>query len=159
MLNVIPISALTGVMFVVVTHTFKWTSVVAVARALLPASALRAVGCGGGECRVPCCGQVRQLGRFDALIVVVVSVMTVYTNIAYSVILGLLLAHGRKFFARRARTGALGATDSAKAVEMSSSAERDPPPAGVPTLGRTLSRGMSWVREGFGVARREDGAQ
>ena len=64
MLNVIPISALTGVMFVVVTHTFKWTSVVAVARALLPASALRAVGCGGGECRVPCCGQVRQLGRF-----------------------------------------------------------------------------------------------
>jgi hypothetical protein len=79
-------------MAVVVTHTFKWTSLIAVARAFLPASTQRAAGCRtGGSCSVPCCGEVPELGRFDAFVVVVVSVLTVYTNIAYSVILGLLL--------------------------------------------------------------------
>ena len=79
-------------MAVVVTHTFKWTSLIAVARAFLPASTQRAAGCrAGGGCSVPCCGEVPELGRFDAFVVVVVSVLTVYTNIAYSVILGLLL--------------------------------------------------------------------
>jgi len=136
-LNYIPISALTGVMAVVVTHTFKWTSLIAVARAFLPASTQRAIGCRtGGGCSVPCCGEVPELGRFDAFVVVVVSVLTVYTNIAYSVILGLLLAHGQAYFAKRGWAGCyttggsgggLAASDGAKGtpnmgtVEMSSS--------------------------------------
>jgi len=136
-LNYIPISALTGVMAVVVTHTFKWTSLIAVARAFLPASTQRAIGCRtGGGCSVPCCGEVPELGRFDAFVVVVVSVLTVYTNIAYSVILGLLLAHGQAYFAKRGWAGCyttggsgggLASSDGAKGtpnmgtVEMSSS--------------------------------------
>lgn len=125
-LNVIPISALTGVMVVVVTHTFKWTSLIAVARAFVPASALRAAGCRTGSgCSVPCCGQVPELSRFDAFVVVVVSVLTVYTNIAYSVILGLLLAHGQAFFSKRAHAGSLAASDGAKTVEMSSGTDPD----------------------------------
>ena len=129
MLNFIPISALTGVMAVVVTHTFKWTSLIAVARAFLPAGVQRALGCRtGGGCTVPCCGEVPELGRFDALVVIVVSVLTVYTNIAYSVIGGLVLAHGRAFLAERGWLGSSGgaglaAADAAKGtVEMSPSA-------------------------------------
>ena len=60
-----------------------------------------------------------ELGRFDALVVVVVSVLTVYTNIAYSVIGGLLLAHGRAFLAERGWLGSSGGAGLAAAELMS----------------------------------------
>ena len=192
-LNFIPISALTGVMIVVVVHTFKWSSISAVSRALLPASARRRLGASYEQCLQSAGGAgsmcappppasgggdeaMRRLSRFDALVIVVVSVMTVLTNIAYSVILGLLMCHGWSMLRRRGSLpgGArarpehgLGAADSAAkqgelelemggggsgseeaAASGGGSGGGETTPGGSAIV-RRLSRGMSWVREGW----------
>lgn len=54
----------------------------------MPTAVLRALRCAEGSCRIPCCGEVPRLSPFDGVVVVSVSLLTVYTNIAYSVIAG-----------------------------------------------------------------------
>jgi MFS superfamily sulfate permease-like transporter len=43
LLNAVPVSALTGVMLVVVMHTFRWSSLPYIASAALPSEEVRAL--------------------------------------------------------------------------------------------------------------------
>jgi len=74
-LNYIPVAALAGIMLVVVLHTFKWFSLKMVINVL------------------PRCGR-RQLGtqskvpRIEVVVIVFVTLLCIFTNIAYAVIAG-----------------------------------------------------------------------
>lgn len=74
LLNHVPISALTGIMVVVVLHTFRWSSLPYFAAALLPKSVR-------GRCRL---GRFRlpvAVDRWDALVALVVTIVTVVSNL------------------------------------------------------------------------------
>ncbi len=64
LISMIPIAALVGIMFVVVIATFEWTSI----------------------------GLLNKIPKSDALVIVVVTVVTVFTNLAVSVALGIILS-------------------------------------------------------------------
>jgi len=64
LISMIPIAALVGIMFVVVIATFEWTSI----------------------------GLLSKIPKSDALVIVVVTVVTVFTNLAVSVALGIILS-------------------------------------------------------------------
>jgi len=101
LLNFIPISALAGVMIVVVLHTFKWAKVPMILSAFLPR-----------DCREPfnktiCCCLPKSLqwmklplevDRWEALIIIVVSVLTIMLNLVYGVGAGIVMAAVRFAF-------------------------------------------------------------
>lgn len=64
LISLIPIAALVGIMFVVVIATFEWTSI----------------------------GLLTKIPKSDALVIVVVTVVTVFTNLAVSVALGIIFS-------------------------------------------------------------------
>jgi len=64
LISMIPIAALVGIMFVVVIATFEWTSI----------------------------GILTKIPKSDALVIIVVTVVTVFTNLAVSVALGIILS-------------------------------------------------------------------
>ncbi len=64
LISMIPIAALVGIMFVVVIATFEWTSI----------------------------NMLNKIPRTDALVIIVVTVVTVFTNLAVSVALGIVLS-------------------------------------------------------------------
>jgi len=64
LISMIPIAALVGIMFVVVIATFEWTSI----------------------------NMLNKIPRSDALVIIVVTVVTVFTNLAVSVALGIVLS-------------------------------------------------------------------
>ncbi len=83
LIGMIPMAALAGVMFVVVFHTFAWSS-------------LRILH------RIP---------RSDAVILVLVSVVTVFANLAFAVALGVLISALKFAWTMASRTGARRYTD------------------------------------------------
>jgi len=91
LLNFIPVAALAGVMIVVVLHTFKWFSLRMIIAAIIPDPILerihRPVIFGKNRDLLP-----KKVDRYDALIVVVVTVMVVLRNLVEAVGAGLLLA-------------------------------------------------------------------
>lgn len=84
LLNHVPISALTGVMLVVVIHTFRWTSLPYFVGAVLPRR-VRA-RCRIGRFQLPVV-----IDRWEALVAVVVAVITVLSNLVYAVVAGVVL--------------------------------------------------------------------
>lgn len=64
LIAMIPIAALVGIMFVVVIATFEWTSI----------------------------GQLNKIPKSDALVIIIVTVVTVFTNLAISVALGIIVS-------------------------------------------------------------------
>ncbi|MCH4890808.1 SulP family inorganic anion transporter [Acidaminobacter sp. JC074] len=64
LISMIPIAALVGIMFVVVIATFEWTSI----------------------------GLLTKIPKSDALVIVAVTIITVFTNLAVSVALGIVLS-------------------------------------------------------------------
>lgn len=64
LISLIPIAALVGIMFVVVIATFEWTSI----------------------------GLLTKIPKSDALVIIVVTVVTVFTNLAVSVALGIIFS-------------------------------------------------------------------
>jgi len=64
LISMIPIAALVGIMFVVVIATFEWTSL----------------------------GLLNKIPKSDALVIIVVTIVTVFTNLAVSVALGIILS-------------------------------------------------------------------
>jgi len=80
LLNYIPVSSLAGVMIVVVLHTFKWFSVPMILAALVPEQ-LRA------PLRLP-----QHVDRWDMIITLAVTVITVMANLVYAVGTGLVMA-------------------------------------------------------------------
>jgi len=85
-LNLVPMSALTGVMLVVGLHTFSWPSIPYAVAACLP-EAWRAKANVCGRQLLPV-----RVDRYDALIMVVVSVISYTTNIVYGIFAGVVLA-------------------------------------------------------------------
>jgi len=85
LLNTVPVSALTGVMLVVVIHTFRWSSLPYIASAVL-SSELRA-RCRWGKHHLPV-----KVDRWDALVAVTVTTVTVTNNLVYAVGVGVVLA-------------------------------------------------------------------
>lgn len=80
-LNYIPVAALSGVMFVVVIHTFKWFSIPMVFSTILPARIRK------------CHPQLRRkIKRWDACIIVVVSILTPITDLLLAVCVGVFMA-------------------------------------------------------------------
>lgn len=86
LLNLVPMSALTGVMLVVGLHTFSWPSIPYALSACLP-EAWRARFNVRGKQLLPL-----RVDRYDALIMVVVSVISYTTNIVYGIFAGVVLA-------------------------------------------------------------------
>jgi len=80
LLNYIPMSALAGVMIVVVLHTFKWFSVPMVLAAALPESMRKPL-------HLP-----EKVDRFDMFIVAAVTTIVIVVNLVYAVGVGLVLA-------------------------------------------------------------------
>ncbi|MFZ7121605.1 MAG: SulP family inorganic anion transporter [Eubacteriaceae bacterium] len=64
LISMIPISALVGIMFIVVISTFEWTSFI----------------------------MLNKIPKSDALVIIVVSVVTIFTNLAVSVGIGIILS-------------------------------------------------------------------
>ncbi len=64
LIAMIPMAALVGIMFIVVIATFEWTSLF----------------------------KLKQIPRSDALVIIVVSSVTVFTNLAVSVVIGIVLS-------------------------------------------------------------------
>ncbi|KAG8469992.1 hypothetical protein KFE25_006447 [Diacronema lutheri] len=85
LLNHVPISALTGVMLVVVVHTFRWSSLGYFVAALVPTAEQRA-RCRLGRLRLPVA-----CDRWDALVAALVTAVTVACNLMYAVVLGVVL--------------------------------------------------------------------
>mmetsp|Transcript_3847 Transcript_3847/g.11382 ORF Transcript_3847/g.11382 Transcript_3847/m.11382 type:complete len:485 (-) Transcript_3847:132-1586(-) len=86
-LNLIPIAALVGIMIVVVLHTFSWESVPYVVSALLPGRSWRAAVRCGSFTPLP-----EDVDRYDAFIMLAVTVSTFKTNLVYAVCGGIILA-------------------------------------------------------------------
>merc|ERR1719373_92385 len=84
-INILPVSALAGVMFNVVYHTFEWSSLKLMAVALLPSSFrdrfLRAEG-----------SRSKKIRRADALVILVVTVVTLLSDLAVAVGCGVALS-------------------------------------------------------------------
>jgi len=94
-IELLPVAALTGVLFMVVVYTFDWSCIGLIsglelrlgragdAEAKAQASKARSmsIGCNGGRARWQ-----------DSLLIIMVSVVTVFTNLAYAVISGVFLA-------------------------------------------------------------------
>jgi len=81
-LNLIPVSALAGIMLVVVLHTFKWFSLGIMAAALMPKSVRKALSTSFYNFD-------RKIPRTEAFVILLVTVMSYATNIAYAVGAGL----------------------------------------------------------------------
>eukprot|EP00922_Rhytidocystis_sp_ex-Travisia-forbesii_P057333 GHVS01084935.1.p1 GENE.GHVS01084935.1~~GHVS01084935.1.p1 ORF type:complete len:749 (+),score=92.11 GHVS01084935.1:236-2482(+) len=80
-LNYIPIAALSGIMFVVVIHTFQWYSILMVIASFLPQ-------CVRKRHRI----FERKINRWDAVIIVVVTVLCPLTNLAVAAGTGICIA-------------------------------------------------------------------
>jgi len=84
-INILPVSALAGVMFNVVYHTFEWSSLKLMAVALLPKSFrdrfLRAEG-----------SRSKKIRRADALVILVVTAVTLLSDLAVAVGCGVALS-------------------------------------------------------------------
>eukprot|EP00922_Rhytidocystis_sp_ex-Travisia-forbesii_P057335 GHVS01084937.1.p1 GENE.GHVS01084937.1~~GHVS01084937.1.p1 ORF type:complete len:825 (+),score=121.16 GHVS01084937.1:350-2824(+) len=80
-LNYIPIAALSGIMFVVVIHTFQWYSIPMVLSSFLPQ-------CIRKRHRL----LERKINRWDAVIIVIVTVLCPLTNLAVAAGAGICLA-------------------------------------------------------------------
>ncbi|CEM20271.1 unnamed protein product [Vitrella brassicaformis CCMP3155] len=78
-LNYIPIASLSGIMFVVVLHTFKWYSLPMIVATFVP-----------GSLRKRSKYLKRKIKRWDAIIIIVVTI--VVTNLAIAVGIGLCIA-------------------------------------------------------------------
>lgn len=77
-LNYIPVAALAGIMIVVVLHTFKWFSLKLLLN-LLPATVREKLGLKG---KIP---------RLEVIVILVVTLMSIFLNIAYAVIAGVAI--------------------------------------------------------------------
>lgn len=64
LISIIPIAALTGIMFIVVISTFDWSSI----------------------------NKLNKIPKSDALVIITVTIVTVFTNLAVSVALGIILS-------------------------------------------------------------------
>merc|ERR1712203_636868 len=83
-INVIPTSALAGVMFNVVVHTFEWSSLKLMLLAVLPLRLRRA-----------CFSEVRsqqKIRRADALVILLVTVVTLVSDLAIAVGVGMAVS-------------------------------------------------------------------
>lgn len=76
LLNYIPVAALAGIMIVVVLHTFKWFSLGMVLAAVLP------------KCARDRLNLHRKVPRIEAMVVLVVTILSKQTNIAVAVLVG-----------------------------------------------------------------------
>eukprot|EP00434_Breviolum_minutum_P026311 symbB.v1.2.023254.t1/scaffold2112.1/size106475/4 len=76
LLNFIPVAALAGIMIVVVLHTFKWFSLGMIFAAILP------------KCLRDYLNLHRKVPRIEALVVLVVTILSKQTNIAVAVLVG-----------------------------------------------------------------------
>ena len=118
-LDFIPIASLAGVMIVVVLHTFKWAKVPMIISACLPAAARKPIN---GFCQCNCFPKWLQLpeevDRWEALIIVVVSILTIMFNLVVGVGVGLVLACFRFTYCQSLATNVLvksaGAADAPK---------------------------------------------
>lgn len=63
-IELIPIATLTGVLFMVVINTFNWNSLITIIK--------------------------RKISIYDSIVIVIVTVFAVLTNLAYSVLLGII---------------------------------------------------------------------
>jgi len=82
--GIMPMAALVGIMATIVVHTFNWRSALVVLCALLP-QRVRALPVWRGHLS-------RKIDRTDALVVVVVTVLTLATNLLYGVLVGTALS-------------------------------------------------------------------
>eukprot|EP00919_Chromeraceae_sp_WS-2016_P022523 GHVR01053491.1.p1 GENE.GHVR01053491.1~~GHVR01053491.1.p1 ORF type:complete len:648 (-),score=127.88 GHVR01053491.1:59-2002(-) len=80
-LNFIPTAGLAGVMFMVVIHTFKWFSLPVVISSFLP-----------HKIRKKSRFLTQKIKRWDAVIIIVVTVLTAVSNLAISVMVGVFLS-------------------------------------------------------------------
>eukprot|EP00928_Gymnodinium_smaydae_P023110 TRINITY_DN19194_c0_g2_i1.p1 TRINITY_DN19194_c0_g2~~TRINITY_DN19194_c0_g2_i1.p1 ORF type:complete len:637 (-),score=98.71 TRINITY_DN19194_c0_g2_i1:257-2116(-) len=85
-LNVIPVSALAGIMLVVVLHTFKWFSVPMVLASFMP-QRMR-IGLTESKFNFLKMDFRRKIPRTEAAVIVLVTLMSIYLNIAYAVCAG-----------------------------------------------------------------------
>merc|ERR1712167_417176 len=76
----IPVAALTGIMIVVVLHTFKWFSLRMMIAAVLPESTRKNMG------------WHFKVNKFEALTIIVVTVVTIISNLVYGVFVGTAMA-------------------------------------------------------------------
>merc|ERR1712232_1014773 len=83
-IDILPVAALAGDMFNVVYQTFEWDSLKLLAVAALPQRLRRILREGGSR--------YKKIRRTDALIIVVVTVMTLLQDLAVAVGCGVLLA-------------------------------------------------------------------
>ena len=105
-LDYIPIASLAGVMIVVVLHTFKWAKLPMIAAACVPQSwrapinrSLCSCGCFPAWLKLP-----EEVDRWEALIIVVVSFLTIQFNLVIGVGVGLVLAALRFAYATSLET-------------------------------------------------------
>eukprot|EP00401_Gymnodinium_catenatum_P063614 CAMPEP_0117560412 /NCGR_PEP_ID=MMETSP0784-20121206/53861_1 /TAXON_ID=39447 /ORGANISM="" /LENGTH=624 /DNA_ID=CAMNT_0005357817 /DNA_START=90 /DNA_END=1964 /DNA_ORIENTATION=+ len=83
-INIIPVSALVGVMFAVVIHTFEWSSLRLMAVAALPKSFRdRCLGAETGRCKIR---------RTDAFLIVLVTLVTLFSDLAVAVACGVAVS-------------------------------------------------------------------
>eukprot|EP00439_Symbiodinium_sp_Y106_P044112 s2401_g5.t1 len=80
----IPVSALVGVMFCVVFHTFEWSSLKLIFLAALPMKARQRF--------LSAKASTQQIRRMDALVIVIVTVVTLLTDLATAVAVGMIIS-------------------------------------------------------------------
>merc|ERR1719316_2455858 len=76
LLNYIPVAALAGIMLVVVLHTFKWFSLTMLLNFFCPMTYRKQFGLN------------RKVPRIEVAVIVMVTLLSIFTNIAYAVVAG-----------------------------------------------------------------------
>ncbi|CAK0856437.1 unnamed protein product, partial [Prorocentrum cordatum] len=95
LLNFIPVSSLAGVMIAVVIGFVRWKSLPAVIAAFLPRSSLEPSPSGGSRGRLRDYLWSVRIGRYDALIIIIVTFLTAVYNLAVAVGIGVSLSSVR----------------------------------------------------------------
>ncbi len=80
-INLIPIAGLVGVMFMVVIHTFEWFSLKLIFTSLLPKTARDSLSLKAIKVR-----------RVDCVVIILVTVVTVFTDLAMAVLVGVIVS-------------------------------------------------------------------
>jgi len=80
-INAIPVAGLVGVMFMVVIHTFEWFSLKLIATSLLPKKARDSLSLKAIKVR-----------RTDCVVIVLVTVVTIFTDLAMAVLSGVVVS-------------------------------------------------------------------
>ena len=91
-LNFVPIASLSGVMIVVVLHTFKWAKIPMVLAFFVPQKFRKTINAGLCGCLPKWMHLPEEVDRWEVIIILAVTLITIFVNLVIAVGVGVVLA-------------------------------------------------------------------